>query len=133
MHIDPVGTYGAPLPVCTVKTERKPWLALVNAVMALAKGAGETGAETGGELLHHAERPWASATFSGSRHTIALHFSGEAAIAAGERLIALLPEHEFTLPGQLVADATVVSARQQMLPEPLLHVEVELLLVEDGR
>jgi hypothetical protein len=88
---------------------------------------------TGGraELLRHAERPWASITFSGTRHTAALRFTGMAAVAAGEALIAALPEHEFTLPGQLVADATVVSVDHALLLGPALTVEVELLLLDD--
>ena len=52
--------------------------------------------------------------------------------AAGEMLIAALPEHEFTLPGQLVADAAVARVDHEMLPEPKLTVELELLLLVDG-
>lgn len=105
------------------QTARSPWLALLNAVMALADGRGE--------LVSHGERAWASATFSGTRHTIALSFTGMEAVNAGERLIALLPDHEFTIPGQLVADAVVVEAHHEWLPHPALAVEVELLLLDD--
>ena len=83
------------------------------------------------DLLRHAERPWASATFQGTRHTIALCFSGPDGLAAGEAFIAALPEHEFTIARQLVADATVSEVDHEVLPQPHLTVEVELLLLED--
>lgn len=107
------------------QTARSPWLALLNAVMALADGRGE--------LVSHAERAWASATFSGTRHTIALCFIGMEAVSAAERLIALLPDHEFAIPGQLVADAVVVEARHEWMPCPALEMELELLLLDDDQ
>lgn len=103
---------------------RRPWRALLNAVRTLAKGHAD--------VMNHAERPWASITFAGSRHIMALRFVGSEAVAAGERFIAALPEHEFTIPGRLVADASVIAARHDLLPEPKLTVEVELLLLEDA-
>lgn len=102
---------------------RRPWMPLLTAVMALAGDKAE--------LLRHAERPWASITFAGSRHHVALSFRGVEAVAAGEAFIAVLPEHEFTIPGQLVADAVIAGVEHQLLPEPLLTVEVELLLLEE--
>ena len=96
---------------------------LVGAIMALAGGKAE--------LAHHIERGWASVTFSGTRHTLSLVFAGTEAVLAGEDFIAALPEHEFAIPCQLVADAVVVSADHALLPEPRLAVEVELLLLED--
>ena len=105
-------------------SHRRPWLGLLTAVMQLAGGKGE--------LLRHAERPWASVTFSGSRHTIALSFTGAEAVAVGERFIALLPEHEFNLPRVLVADATVSACDYTAMPVALMVVEVELLLLDEG-
>jgi hypothetical protein len=102
---------------------RRPWMQLLSSVLGLAGGHGE--------LLRHSERPWASVTFSGTRHTIALAFSGAAAIAAGEAFIEALPEHEFAIPRQIVADAAIVSVVQDVLPLPRMMVEVELLLLED--
>lgn len=102
---------------------REPWLPLLAAVLGLAGGRGE--------LLRHAERPWASVTFSGTRHTIALAFTGTEGLAAAEAFIETLPEHEFTLPGQLVADAAVSAVDQAMLPAPRTVVEIELLLLEE--
>ena len=103
---------------------RRPWLQLLTAVMDLAGGQAE--------LLRHAETPWASVTFCGSRHAMALAFSGIEAIAAGEAFIAALPEHEFTVARQIVADAAVVSVEHVLVPEPKLMVEIELLLLEDS-
>ena len=100
------------------------WARAIEALLALGQGHAE--------LLRHAERPWASATFTGSRHTAALSFSGAEALAAGERFVAELPDHEFTIPGQLVADAAVTEVSMTMLPEPVLMVEVELLLLDDA-
>jgi hypothetical protein len=103
---------------------RRPWLSLLSALFDLGQGQAE--------LLRHSERNWASATFAGTRHTVALAFNGTEAIAAGEALIAALPDHEFAIPGQIVADAAVVSVEQALLPEPRILVELELLLLEEG-
>ncbi len=102
---------------------RSPWLHLLSAVLTLAGSKGE--------LLHHMEKPWASATFSGTRHTLALCFDGAEAVTAGEDFIAALPDHEFTIARQLVADATVSSVEHTTLPAPRMVVEVALLLLED--
>lgn len=47
---------------------------------------------------------WASATFSGSRHSFALTLTGPGAIATAGRLADELDAIEFRLPGHLVAD-----------------------------
>ena len=83
-------------------------------------------------VLHHRERTWASITFSGTRHTLTLMFTGTDAVAAGERFIDALPEHEFAIPGQLVADAAVTSVDHALLPTPQMEVEVEVLMLEDS-
>jgi hypothetical protein len=103
---------------------RRPWLQLLAAVTDLAGPKGE--------LVRHSERAWASITFSGTRHLMVLAFSDSEAIAAGEQFIAALPDHEFTISRQLVADATVVSVEHTALPQPKLVVEIELLLLEDA-
>lgn len=97
---------------------------LREALLALAGGHGT--------VVSHAERAWASVTFAGARHRVVLEFAGDDAVTGGETLIAELPEHEFSLQRQLVADATVIAADHSMLPEPRLRVECELLLVEDS-
>ena len=103
---------------------RSPWLRLLSQVMELAEGKGQ--------LVSHAERAWASATFAGSRHTIELAFEGSEALKAGERFILALPEHEFAIPGQLVADAAIIEADHSLAHGPRLVVTAELLLLEDG-
>ena len=84
------------------------------------------------ELLAQSESPWASITFSGSRHRFTLLFTGMAAVTEGEKLIAALPDHEFTLPGRLVADATVVSVQHELAPVSRLEVVAEVLLLDEG-
>lgn len=85
-----------------------------------------------GQLLAQSERAWASITFAGARHGFTLLFAGEDAVAAGERFIAALPDHEFELAGQLVADATVTEVEHRLLPSPRLIVTCEVLLLEEG-
>lgn len=99
------------------------WARLVDALLALTGGHAQ--------LVRHSERPWASATFSGSRHMLNLAFEGAEAVVAAEQFIADLPDHEFSIAGQLVADAMVIEAEQTMLPEPRFLLEVEVLLLED--
>lgn len=111
----------APLPS---RRHRQPWMPLLSAVLQLAGPHAE--------LLRHSERPWASATFSGARHRIALAFAGVEGIDAADAFIAALPEHEFAIAGQLVADATVAEVEQVTLPTPAITVDVELLLLQDG-
>lgn len=84
------------------------------------------------ELMSHAERPWASVTFAGTRHTIVLRYEGWEACDEAEALIAALPEHEFQIPRTLVADATVSRLYQVVLPEPMMTVELMLLLLDEG-
>ena len=67
----------------------------------------------------------------GTRHDVVLAFSGAEAVAAGEAFLDALPEHEFAIPRQLVADATVLSVEHTALPDPRLVVEVQLLLLEE--
>ena len=85
-----------------------------------------------GEVLSHHEKAWASITFAGARHTLTLLFAGEEAVAAGERVIAELPDHEFDIPGHIVADAAVTEADHRLIPAPRLAVTCELLLLEEG-
>ncbi|WP_338468238.1 hypothetical protein RXV95_06725 [Novosphingobium sp. ZN18A2] len=84
------------------------------------------------EILDHSETPWASVTFAGSRHAFTLSFDGCAVSHDGENFIAALPDHEFTLPGTLVADATVCRVDHRMVPAPRLVVRIELLLLDES-
>lgn len=123
MHID-LSADKAMLSAARRAARRTPWLPLLSALLELAGGKGE--------LVRHSERSWASVTFSGTRHTVTLTFTGAEAVAAGEQFIDQLPDHEFTVPRQLVADAAIVSVEHSALPEPRLEVTAELLLLEDG-
>ncbi|MEM7703578.1 MAG: hypothetical protein AAF251_16690 [Pseudomonadota bacterium] len=84
-----------------------------------------------GAITNHEEAPWSSITFTGSRHEIALEFEGHDAVEAGETLIAELPEHEFSIPGQLVADASVREVDHRFGADEQLNVTCVLLLLED--
>lgn len=101
---------------------RGPWLRLLSEVLGLAGPAAE--------FLSHSERDWASATFSGARHTIALAFEGADAVARGEAFITALPDHEFTVPRHLVADVAVASTEQRQDP-PHMVIHVEALVLVD--
>jgi hypothetical protein len=82
-------------------------------------------------ILTHNETSWASITFAGARHKLVLAFDGPAAVEAGELFIAALPDHEFAIPGQLVAEAAVVEVDHQLNP-PFMRVTCEILLLEDA-
>ncbi|MBU7580131.1 MAG: hypothetical protein KAF27_06620 [Porphyrobacter sp.] len=85
-----------------------------------------------GTVLGHEEKAWASITFAGPRHEVVLEFCGAQAVAAGEELIERLPDHEFTLPGQLVADATITKVDHRFGAMERLEVTAVLLLLEEG-
>lgn len=124
MHSDAID-HDTRLPTATIPPkQRGPWLRLLTEVLQLAGPQAE--------FLHHAERPWSSATFIGSRHTIGLAFSGADAVQQGEAYVQALPDHEFTITGQLVADAAITSVVHETLPAPRMTVEIELLLLEDS-
>ena len=93
------------------------------AIIALADGHGK--------VAGHSEKSWASITFAGTRHSLQLVFEGCDAVEAGERMIAALPDHEFTIPRQLVADATIIAVESTLLPAPEMTVSCQLLLLED--
>lgn len=94
------------------------------------KGAMDDLCRSLGRLLVHEQKSWASATFSGVRHRMTYAFDGIEAIEAGETMIAILPEHEFSIPGQLVADASVVDVNHRPGRDPHMVVDVELLLLD---
>ncbi len=93
------------------------------ALIALAGGKGT--------VLTHEESAWASITFSGTRHEVVLDFDGHEAVEAGETFIADLPDHEFTIPGQLVADASVREVDHRFGADERLIVTCVLLLLEE--
>lgn len=79
-------------------------------------------------------RPWSSATFDGERHRLDLRLHGDAQTVgdALDRLIATLPDAEFEIPGQIVAEARLVSLSVD--PDPnvaALALVIEVLTVVD--
>ena len=107
-----------PLPARRTMAQR-----VVDALQEIAEGHAN--------VLRHSEKSWASITFAGTRHRLVLEFEGAKAIEAGECFIAYLPEHEFAVPGQLVADAAVTEVESIAQP-PRLTVTCELLLLEES-
>ena len=105
------------------KVRREPRIGLREQLFALAKSQAT--------IVSHQEKAWASITFAGARHRLELLFEGAEAVEAGELFIAFLPEHEFDIPGQLVADAAVTGVDHTLDP-PRLRVSCELLLLEEG-
>lgn len=125
MHADlvrhPHETHRVPSPR---PDQRGPWARLLTALLTLAGPHAE--------FRQHTERPWASVTFSGTRHTVTLAFDGIDAVERGEAYAAALPDHEFAIPGYIVADAAVIALEHSQLGSPGLVVEAELLLLEDA-
>ncbi len=93
-----------------------PHARLIAALNARAGGAGE--------VLQACSRPWASVTFTGARHLIRMMLPD----AAADRLCEGLDEHEFAIPGHLVADVTVASRHDA---GGFVTLEIEALTIED--
>ncbi|QUL38285.1 hypothetical protein [Erythrobacter sp. JK5] len=89
-------------------------------------------AEGRASLLSHEEKAWSSITFSGTRHEVMLDFDGRDAVEVGEDFIANLAEHEFRIPGQLVADATVREVDHRFGADERMVVTAVLLLLEES-
>jgi len=106
------------------RRERGPGARLCAEVMALSEGCAT--------IVSRQEAAWASITFTGKRHTLRVVFDGPLAAEAGERMIAALPDHEFTIPGQLVADATVREVDHRLLPDERLEVAIDVLMLDEG-
>lgn len=83
------------------------------------------------EFLAHSEKSWASITFAGTRHRLHLAFAGTDAVEAAEAFIVDLPEYEFAVPRQLVADASVTAVDHRIGPDPRMEVRIELLMLDD--
>ena len=81
------------------------------------------------DLRFHAERPWASATFHGTRHTVALDFIGIEAVTYAEAFIAELPRTDMVLAGKMVADASIIAVDRTNAPRT--DVVLELLVLEN--
>lgn len=77
-------------------------------------------------ILRSQDRPWASITFSGARHWITLQVPADRAAA----LEAALPEAEFSLPGQLVADLAI-SATRDLGQDAQIDIEALTVIYAD--
>lgn len=73
--------------------------ALTRALAQIFEAEGATAA-----LESAASRPWASATFSGSRHRIGLRLTGPGAERAADAVLPGLAEREFALPRHILID-----------------------------
>lgn len=93
------------------------------AMMALAGGHGR--------LLWHKSKPWASASFAGSRDELGLEFMGVAAVDAGSAMLLQLRDAEFALPGRCVADVELRWNTRLYRPQERIVAVIELLIVED--
>ena len=89
---------------------------LARALVALA-GDGAAVADAG-------SRGWASATFVGERHRLALVLPR----AAADALDRDLAEHEFCLPGHLVADIAIVRRDER---DGIATLAIEALTIEE--
>jgi len=67
--------------------------------------------------------PWASATFTGSRHIWHLQMEGEPVSDATRHCTATLPDAEFNLPGSILADLSATWADTGALTIEALTVE----------
>ena len=107
-----------PATACTLARREK----LADALMLLT--------DQQGEITAHRAWPWASITFSGTQHALTLDFEGAVAVEAGEEFVARLEDHEFNIPGQIVADAAIKSV-EHVRGMPALIVHAEILMLEE--
>lgn len=122
---DSIEVKSAPQPApAALRTRRTTADRIHAALMTLTGGAGT--------VLSHEEKAWASITFAGTRHEVVLEFCGADAVVGGEELIERLHDHEFTIPGQLVADATITAVDHRFGAMERLQVTAVLLLLEEG-
>jgi hypothetical protein len=101
-------------------TRRSPWPATVLELL----GPDAT-------LISAAQYDWASATFSGSRHVIAISLSLPDGDAEEPEILDLLPDYDFPLDRQLVADC-IVDIGDRYLDADGWHIDlrVEMLTID---
>lgn len=58
-------------------------------------------------VLSASSKPWASATFQGSRHEVVMHFTGDGADVRAASMAETAPDAEFGIAGHIVADVSV--------------------------
>jgi hypothetical protein len=75
-------------------------------------------------------RPWASITFAGERHRLALSLPGPGAQAAVDAFIDGLADREFALRGHILADIEATGMARD--PDGQMRLTLEALTVEDS-
>lgn len=81
-----------------------------------------------GLMVLHEQCSWSGGTFSGVRHRLLWAFEGDE-VRGGEHLTARLEEHDFDVPGHLVAKAEVTDVIYRADP-PRLEVRLEILVLD---
>jgi hypothetical protein len=74
-------------------------------------------------------RPWASITFSGERHDLALCLPGPGAQAAVDAFLDGLEDRDFALRGHILADIEATGVRRDA--DGQIRLTLEALTVED--
>lgn len=77
-----------------------------------------------------AQTEWASVTFSGARHRVQIDLDGGGAVGAAADLLAELPELDFDIPGQIVADVALL-AEARGDDGIRASLDLEVLTIED--
>lgn len=87
----------------------------------------------GATIEEISSRAWASATFAGARHELALRLEGEGAEQAADALTGRLAAAEFRLRGHLVADIALISEERGAASDggAFVRMRIEALTVED--
>ncbi|HVQ08644.1 MAG TPA: hypothetical protein VMS43_09435 [Allosphingosinicella sp.] len=75
-----------------------------------------------------ASRPWASVTFSGARHRLALCIPGPGAAAAADAFLDGLAERDFALAGHVLADIALVDRCEE---DEQVRLVLEALTVKE--
>lgn len=84
-----------------------------------------------GLMTFHSQRAWSSSTFEGVRHNFTWLFEGSIAVEHGEAMISRLPDHDYDVPRQIVAEAKVTEVDHRIHPDPRLEVKFEVLVLKD--
>lgn len=77
-------------------------------------------------IMH--QRPWHSLTFTGAQLRVSAILSAPDCTAIADRVAKNLPDHEFNIRGQIVADIAVTD---QMVTADATILTIDALLLED--
>ena len=106
---------------------------LTQAAGALLRGlVARSGASRSEVLLTEVRSvDWRSLTFDGERHEFAMRFTGPGAAREADRMLEGLDEHEFALPGAIVADINV-AGRCVGLGDGSVSIAIEALTISSN-